>query len=983
MIEFRYLSINNCLRITKKRIFFSTLLWFVFTVLSAQNKSLKFTHFGKQDGLNQSSVNYIFQDSDDYVWVANFGGINRFDGYNFKSYVNDFDDATSISDNSVWVIYEKKDRSLWFGTKAGLSMYNTDTDDFTNFYINKYESSSTLAVKALFEDSSGSFYVGSEGEGLFEFSKNTNIFKRVVGIPSDAKVTSIDEDVDGNLWVGTENKGLFKLSKNRKVVRSFLTDESLSSSVIWSLYADSSNNVWIGSDSDGLIKYNSATNTFEKLKNKRASNNYNSGNKIKTIIADANSGLWIGSATNGLSHYSFESDMFYTYVVDPYDANSLHDSDVSSIFSGSQNVLYVGFYTKGFDKIIATPFSVIKNNPDDENSLSNNNVYSMYADKRGMLWFGSFGGGLDRYNPKTKQFKHYKHNENNSNSISHDWIRIIFEDSKGVMWIGTWGGGLNKLNRTTGKITRYLPNPNSKNSISHNIITAIFEDSSGKLWIGSYGGGINIYRPETDDFTSIIHNKNDFASLSDDHITSFYEEDGLIWVCTYGGGLNAYDKITNKFRRYLPNKDHQFSLNNHKTLHIYKEKDSSFFWITTLGGGLNKFYYKENKFVHYTEKDGLANNSTMGMLKDNQNNYWISSNSGLSYFNPSNKSFVNYTTKDGLVSDDHNLEAYMKSKDGLFYFGGKNGVTYFNPNDVKLGSDFPKIKFTNIKVEDSTYLNTTKKLKIKYKNRLVVDFAAINANISENIKYSYQLSGEDETWRNIDGIRHLEFTSLSPGDYKLRLKSTNANKIWNTDYTELDIYIKPPWYMNWYFRIAAILALVLGSITYYRYQINSAKEQNRLLELKVKERTKTIEESKIVLEKQSKVISKQNDELQDLNQLKDRILSILSHDIKTPLNSLNTIVSVFDIDELIEDKASLEEYMGVVQNELGKVRSLLDNILLWAKYQITNVEINKETVSVYSITDEIHQLYEEKAKEKQLSLINTLDQKHQIIGSFR
>jgi len=207
------------------------LLWVIFIIFNsvafAQIKSQKFTHFGKEDGLNQSSVNFIFQDSNDFVWIANFGGINKFDGYDFSSYANEFGNDSSISDNSVWAILERKQKDLCFGTKRGLSKYNDEKDNFKNYFISgDNPSSGTLSVKALFVDKNGRFYVGSEGEGLCLFSEKEEKFSLVTAILQNAKMNAITEDVWGNLWVGTWGGGLNKFDKDiiERVLVNLLTN---------------------------------------------------------------------------------------------------------------------------------------------------------------------------------------------------------------------------------------------------------------------------------------------------------------------------------------------------------------------------------------------------------------------------------------------------------------------------------------------------------------------------------------------------------------------------------------------------------------------------------------------------------------------------------------------------------------------------------------------------------------------------------------
>ncbi len=927
--------------IVNRELFFIIVLLLLYFVSSAQKVSQKFTHYGKQDGLNQSSVNFIFQDSREYLWIANFGGINKFDGYHFTSYANEFGIKSSISDNSVWTIFECRDRTLWFGTKMGLSKYNFESDNFVNYFIRDNKSSGTLAVKTLFEDQKGRFYIGTEGEGLYIFSKDKETFALIDELPPTTKISAITEDLSGNLWVGTENLGLFKISSNRSQVVSFVDEKLFQSETIWSLYSDQEGDVWIGTDRDGIVRYDSNTESFVFYKEYAEKFNYKASDKIKSIVKGGKDKLWIGSATKGLSYYSYTEKRFYNYVNDPYDPNSLFDNDVSGIFSGSNNVLYVGFYTKGFDKVIQNPFQVLKNNPKINNTLSNNNVYCMYLDHDDILWFGTYGGGLDRYDPKTTRFKHFRHDENDPTTISHDWVRIIYEDRNGTMWIGTWGGGLNKFNKSTGVFKRYLPIPGQTNDLNHNIITAIFEDKDGELWIGTYGGGINIYQPETDDFRSIVHDNKNKYSLSDDHITSFYQDEtGLIWVCTYGGGLNVYDKNTQKFERFLPDSEKENSLNNHKTLHIFDEPDRDFFWITTLGGGINKYYYKENKFLNYTEKDGLSNNSTMGMLQDDKEMYWISSNNGLSHFDPKKETFVNYTMKDGLGSDDYNLEAYAKTKNGVMYFGGKNGVTYFNPTEMEANTAFPIVAFTNIKIEDSVYNKIPEKLNIPYKSHTIFEFAAINPDKTDKISYAYQLIGQDKDWRYIGKNRYLEFTNLNPGKYELRVKSTNSNALWNKYYTSVVMYIPTPWYMTWYFRGSLVLLFLLASYSYYRVKLNRAERRNKLLERTVDERTKTIQQKNRALSIEKDKTEEAYTQLKKLENFKNEFTGMLAHDLKNPL------VTILGYSSEISNNPNLKSI-----NKSGKIMlNLIENMLEVQKFENTDVKLNISRCNLKNIT---------------------------------
>lgn len=973
-MDIYFKAIINALLLQRKVVFkiedplFRSLVLFALLFLQpfcdsvAQKQSLKFSHYGKQDGINQSSVNFIFQDQANYVWVANFGGINKFDGYAFKSYANDFEDSTSIADNSVWVIYERRDSSLWFGTKMGLSKYQKEFDNFKNYAIKDQGFSNTLAVKSLFEDQKGRFYIGTEGQGLYSFSESSSSFSLIKLIPQQAKVSAISEDKSGNLWVGTENLGLFQINSSRTKAISFISEKQLLSQTIWSIYSDQSGITWIGTDKDGLVSFNTQSNRFHHYQKHTQSNGYRAGEKIKTIAEGHTGDIWFGSATQGLSYFTKKEQRFYNYQKNPYDNNSLFDNDVSSLFVGANGVLYVGFYMKGFDKVITNPFRTIRANPAISNSLSNNNVYCMYVDREDMIWMGTFGGGLNKYNPKSNEFTHYRHS-NNPTSISHDWVRIIYEDSKNRLWVGTWGGGLNRLNRETGEFKRYLPNPKLANGLNLNIITAIFEDHDGELWIGTYGGGINIYQPKTDDFRSIRHDPNNQNSLSDDHITSFHQDrEGIIWICTYGGGISTYDKKTRRFDRFLPDFHNPFSLNNHKTLHIFDEPEGQYFWVTTLGGGINKFDYKAKKFYHFTEKQGLSNNSTMGMLKDKQGLYWISSNHGISRFDPLKNQFKNYSVIDGLGSDDYNLEAYAQSKDGTLYFGGKNGVTYFHPDAIINTSGFPKVDFTQITVNDYSYKTIPERLEIPYMGRATIKYAAINPDKTQNISYAYQLVGRDDDWFYEHNIKHLEFTNLAPGNYELRVKSTNGDKTWNSQYHSIPIHVPTPWYMTWAFRAIVILSPFLIGFLYYRYKLNQTHKINRLLQQKVDERTKTIQDQNFALRVEKERTEDAYTQLKKLEGFKDELTGMIVHDLKNPL------VTVLNCSE-----PNMEDKNMRAINKSGKTMlNLIENMLDVQKFEQTSMNISASNYDFGQLVTEAFFQVQVLADDKRIVLINEI-----------
>lgn len=942
---------------TMLSIVLSSILVFAVKTSVCQNTkippSFTFESYAKSAGLNQSSTNAIYQDHEDIVWVGNFGGANSFDGYEFQSYINEFGDSTTLSDDVVWTFEEDDQNNLWLGTKNGLNLYNRKTQTFKNF--TPVDRATSLAIKSLKNIGNGLLLIGTEGEGLFTFDTKKYHFEYIDQIPK-SKITSIDES-SSSFWIGTENQGLFEIDKSTYKSTSHLERGSLKLKFIRSIHVDSEQVVWVGTDNDGLFIKNSDSATF--LHSSKVLTTHSFGNRIQTIKSDNKNRIWIGSATNGLTIYDKTDALCYHFKHKPGSSRSIADNDISSIHIGENSVVYIGYYQKGFDKMVETPFHVIEHDPTDAKSLSHNNVYSLLHDSEGRFWAGTYGGGLNLFqqaNPA--KFKHFKHDPLDPTSISHNWIRYIYEDSRKRIWIGTWGGGLNLYDEKDQSFKHFVNDPANPTSLSMNTVESIFEDSKGDIWIATYGEGINIYQPQSDDFRHIKHDPNNINSLSDDHITAFYEDaQGYIWISTYGGGLNRFNRIGD-FDHYLPDPTNPKSLNDFKVLFIFDEKDEDFFWLTTLGGGLNKVFPKTGEFIHYTMSDGLPNNTTIGMLKTSQDTYWISTNNGLSHFYPENERFVNYSSNDGLGSDDFNLAGFSEDSAGFFYFGGKQGITYFHPDEVAATTSFPKLSITTVSANNNR-LNKYEDIEIPFDQRLNIHFAAINPTYVKKIKYAYQFN-KDTTWFDLGSDRTLEFVSLEPGDHVVKIRSTNTAGIWNPDHLEFSFYVIPPWYRTTIFQLISLLVIISTIIGIIRFRSKNLYKQKVVLKKLVNERTKTI--------------AKKNEDLQtaynkqkELEQFKESMVGMIAHDLKNPLVSIIRRASGEKSSDLDQIHHSSQHMLNLIENMLGTLR-----------FENSKIQINSNHFPIAKIIDDVIKDLKPIANENGVRLVNTLRQEYII-----
>ncbi|MFT7219429.1 MAG: ligand-binding sensor domain-containing protein [Candidatus Azotimanducaceae bacterium] len=171
-----------------------------------------FRNFDDSDGLSNTAVLDIVRDSQGFVWVATQSGLNRFDGYEFKSYLHQEADENSIGNNHVSALMIAEDEKIWVGTDSGVYIFDSATDTFEP--LGGMAGKPLSKVKAIFRDSSGSKWIASNS-GLYRIDKNGrwsrlfDPFFRQQFYNKGARVISIFEDRFGTIWLGTNGHGVF------------------------------------------------------------------------------------------------------------------------------------------------------------------------------------------------------------------------------------------------------------------------------------------------------------------------------------------------------------------------------------------------------------------------------------------------------------------------------------------------------------------------------------------------------------------------------------------------------------------------------------------------------------------------------------------------------------------------------------------------------------------------------------------------------
>jgi len=836
---------------------------------------LRFDHLSIEQGLSQSSVYTVFQDSSGFIWFGTQDGLNRYDGYNFKVYKPDSDIPDSISDRWITAIVEDKQGYIWVGTRqGGLNRFDPRLETFTHYMYDDSNPASLIDnhINTLFLDHADNLWIGTS-KGLDLLDKTKSTFKHYLNVASrpektnEIKITTLQQDQHGQLWVGTAG-GLKKLNPQYNTVENFVSNpnyfNTISSDNITAIVMDNHSIIWIGTR-NGLNRYDPGTGRFERfLRESVTTGNTQLGNPTADVVLEASKpensissniitalridstgNLWVGTA-NGLNRYEAGKG-FVAYYNDPAYSKSLSKNQVTTLFEDRSGVLWIGTDAGGVNLYDRQQdlFAYYRQDSQNPNTLSDSSIYSIFIDSAGYAWLGT-GNGLNQFNRQGNQVVQFKNNAQDPKSLGSNEIYFITGDQTGSIWIST-PNGLDRFDRGTSSFTHFRYDSADPDSLSSNFVYTVFVDSKNQVWVGTTSG-LDLFDRSTEKFTHYAYNATDPNSLSGNWVYSIYEDHvGNLWVGTLENGLNRLDPKTNKFTRYRHNSRNKSSLNNDSIISIYQDQKDRL-WLGTEGGGLNLFHPETNSFSYYLEKDGLPNGVIYGILGDDLGNLWVSTNFGISRFNPDTGIFKNFDAGDGLQSNEFNTNAYAKGKDGELYFGGINGLTVFQPNEIKDNPYAPQVVLTSLTQDDKpivtrTSVETLQNVTIQYpQNSLEFDFAALDYNQPGKNQYAYFLAGFDTSWHFI-GTKHSgRYTNIPGGKYTLLLKATNSDGVWNETPSQIAVTVIPPFWQTNLFRGLVVFGALVVIVSGFGLRTKSIRDRNRELERLVQERTHALED---------------------------------------------------------------------------------------------------------------------------------------------
>ena len=918
-------------------------------------ESFNFKNITIEDGLSQSTVETIYQDSKGYIWIGTNDGLDRYNGYEFKHYKHDKYDKNSIANNYIVDIIEDKNGYIWVSTIGGLSRINPDKDEIKNYYSK--EDSGNLSNSNLWQIlcTKDNRLIASTIDGLNVYDKNKDKFTRILykegELPSQY-IYSLEEDINGHIWVGTDN-GLVELDKDLNIVKSY--HDTIGDSDVYNVYDDSKGNIWVCTLDNGLFKINLDDKSVENYKNNNSKISIPSNN-VRDIISDSEGKLWIAT-DKGLCTFDYEREEFITYNKKLYQSNSLIDDEIFCLLKDSSGLIWIGTYS-GISRFNPNSnFTHFKLDPYEDNSISGNVIHGIYEDDDKTLWIGTNESGVNIINGES-----IKHLNKENNNIVSDLIEDI-TGFKNYIFIGT-NEGLSVLVKNDKTAKNYtITNYTTKDGLPSNKIRSLFIDSKGYLWIGTNKGLaiLDTNNNKIIDITYIL----DEMGVSDKFIRAVYEDSkGNYYIgCFLEGGLIKINPNTKEYKIYKNIENDDSSISNNSIRYINEDLYGNI--LVGTSHGINILNLSTDKFNHYTEKDGLINNTIYGILVDKNNGIWMSTNAGISKLSTEDATFKNFTITDGLQSNEFNGRACFKSKDGNMYFGGINGFNVFNSQDIELSTFEPKVIFDNFEINGTNKKDISN---IKFKsneNNIKINFFTNDYKNTKTTQYYYKLEGLENEW-NMTNSNSLVFVNLGSGDYTLKIKTITQHGVMS-DESSVHFTINPPiWRSN--YAICIYLILIIISILRYMHKVNT-------LDRLVNERTNKLRKE---MEKNEQLFKK----VLSLEQNKNNYFVNLSHELRTPLNvlsSINQLIKEFTKKDNFITPEKLSYYMGIMDRNCSRLLSLINNLIDHTKIENNSYIINKKDEDIVYLVEETVLDMKDYIEEKGLELIFDTDVEEKVI----
>jgi len=947
--------------------------------LLAQEDSYQFSHLDISNGLSDNQVNAIYKDRKGFMWFGTMAGLNRYDGHEFKVFKHDSRDSTSISDDYINSIFEGPDKKIWIYNSAGINIYDPSAEKFERFqdkHFARYKIPGGY-LRNIKTDNKGKYYFHIDRQGIFCYDKKSNTTtkyapkKGVANSLSSHSIADFVVDNKGNLWViytdGVLDK--FNLRQQKVTNRYFEVNKRFKYEDYYSLRHDSKGNVFIFSTAVpfGLYYLNAANNTFKYFGTKPDHSGLSSNN-VSSVIEGGDGNIWIGTDHGGINILDLQTFKFKYIFAKEDDPRGLKQNSIGALYCDDNGIVWVGTMKKGVSYYHKSIFTFPRNQYLTGKNVVYKDVNTFAEDRSGNLWIGTNGSGLLYLNRSTGEIKVFRNDPSNANSISSDIIVSLCIDHRGVLWIGTYLGGLNSFDGKT--FTRYR-HSSDPSSLADDRVYAVLEDDFKRLWVGTLSGGLNLLERPGKSFRRF--NPSVKNTLNSYVVTTLAKDRNRnVWIGTTNGV--SVLSPNGKFTYYLSDSRDTNSL-VHSSINSILEDSRGWVWIGTREG-ISIFNPKTKVFRSLTNRVGLPENYVFEIAEDEFHNIWYSSRNGLYKITieASGKEYRlrynSYDESDGLQSRQLNLNAVCKTKANELIFGGANGFNIFKPAQIKHVQRPSLLAMTGLEMYNHNIevgervgnhiilpksITELDELILTHKENIFsLKFGLLNYFNNRKIVYKYNLEGFDKRWLTVTSeMRKATFTNLDPGEYTFHVKAFNENSPVVVGETQLKIIILPPfWRTTWAYVLYTLTALLL-LLTIRNRGIKKLKQEFAL------------EQERIQSRQLREMEQKEAERLRELDLLKIKFLTNLSHEFRTPISLI-----LAPVEKLLNESGDKTRngQLSMIRRNARRLLNLVNQLLDFRKMEEQELKLNVSEGDIVSFIKDATDSFFDLAERKQIRL---------------
>ncbi len=939
-----------------------------------------------QDPINDKEFNNkssfcIAQDNLGFIWIGTNDGLYCYYGNKLVCYKNDPTDSTSIIGNYVKYLFTDSNGKLWITTDLGLCTYNRVMDNFERISAESvYPDSYYVEFSAVHQDRNNNLFIAIYGS-VYQYHPTSKTLTPFFEHDS-LTISEFVFDENNNLWIAALNDGgLYFYNHLNNQTEKFIYDEknenSLGNNSIKDIALEGDSILWIGTYGGGVTKLDTKT---REIKRYHASDSYS--NYIVCTYLDNQNNLWICDM-NGLKWYDRDSDKFHEMKT-PETGPDVFKRYPAKIMQDRQGN-YWTIYTPGGAGFWTQPKGIRRYNDDTSRywHTINNNISTIAFDKNGAYWIGNGNDGIDVFDVKKNEHRIYHSDPNDPYSLGKGAVISIYRDSRDKMWVGTNLGGLQYYDEENDRFMSYVNNPGNPFSIANNDIRGIVEDEQRNFWVITHGNGVDYFNTKEQKF---YHYTNANSGLSNDwDFQLLIDSNKNLWVAS-AWGVSFLKQGKKTFKVYSWEANDTNTISNAYVNCLYEDSKKRI-WIGTIDG-LSRYNPQSDNMIRY--HSDFESQNICAIQEGTNGNLWISTLVGISEFDPETGKVIHNLNKyDGLPEEIFNNRASAKNNENVLFFGSYGGLVYFNPEKLVFNEKIPEVYFTSFYLDNQKILNfgndellpyniiSNPKIELNYKKSSIgFEFSSTNYINLEKNKFKYQLKGIDENW--IETTKgQATYNYLPPGKYTFTVVTANNDDLWNKTGTSINITVNRPWWFSWWCISIDVILLVLFIILIFKIRTAKLEAEKAELEKQVKIRTQNLNDKNVLLKKQkdklnrnnllltqqkeqieqqsdkikeaAKTLGEINADLSMSNATKDKLFSIVAHDLINPFNAILGFSR-----ELINnyhqwDEEQRIQFLNYINDSSNKAFDLTQNLLHWARSQKGRIELNPQYLKVSEI----------------------------------